>query len=60
MSDYQLLDVRTVKRNIQAGKVSHEDYQKHLDSLEDCADMGESTETQMILHCRDDEEEAEA
>ena len=60
MSDYQLLDVRTVERNIKAGKVSREDYQKHLETLEDCAEMGESTETQMVLHSRDDEEEAEA
>ena len=57
MSDYGLLDVRTVERNIKAGKVSREDYQKHLESLEDCSEMGESTETQMILH-RPDEDEA--
>jgi len=60
MSDYRLLDVRTVERNIKAGKVSHEDYKKHLESLEDCAEMGEATETQMILHRKDEEEEAEA
>jgi tellurite resistance protein len=60
MSDYQLLDVRTVERNIKAGKVTREDYQKHIENLEDCAEMGEPTETEMILHCKDDEEEAEA
>lgn len=60
MSDYRLLDVRTVERNIKAGKVSHEDYKKHLESLEDCAEMSEATETQMILHRKDEEEEAEA
>jgi len=60
MSDDRLLDVRTVERNIKAGKVSREDYQKYLESLEDCADMGEPTETQMILHRQGDEEEAEA
>lgn len=60
MSDYRLLDVRTVERNIKAGKVTREDYQQHLESLEDCAEMGEATETEMILHRKDDEEEAEA
>ncbi len=56
MTEQRLLDVRTIKRNIKAGKVSQEDYQKYLDSLEDCADESEETETQMVLHMSDAEE----
>ena len=56
MTEDRLLDIRTIKRNIKAGKVSQEDYQKYLDSLEDCADESEETETQMVLHISDAEE----
>lgn len=59
MSQDALMDTRTVERNIKTGKISREDYQKFLSSLEDCADEGEETETQMIHH-RSDEEETEA
>ena len=55
MSENRLLDVRTIERNIKAGKVSREDYQKFLDGLEDCADESEETETQMVLHVAEDE-----
>jgi hypothetical protein len=54
MSNDGLLDVRTVDRNIKAGKVSKEEYQKHLESLEDLADEALETETQMILHKTED------
>ena len=40
MSQDALMDIRTVERNIKAGKVSQEEYQQYLDSLEDCADEG--------------------
>ncbi len=56
MTEDRLLDIRTIKRNIKAGKVSQEDYQKYLESLEDCADEAEETETQMVLHVADAEE----
>ena len=59
MSENRLLDVRTIERNIKAGKVSREDYQKYLDSLEDSADESEETETQMILHVADEESDAD-
>ncbi len=59
MSQDALLDIRTVERNIKAGKVSREDYQKYLESLEDLADEAEETETQMVLH-KADEDDAEA
>ena len=56
MTEDRLLDIRTIKRNIKAGKVRQEDYQKYLESLEDCADEAEETETQMVLHVADGEE----
>jgi len=56
MTEERLLDVRTIDRNIKAGKVNQEDYQKYLDGLEDCADEAEETETQMVLHIADAEE----
>ena len=34
MTEDRLLDIRTIKRNIKAGKVGKEDYQKYLESLE--------------------------
>jgi hypothetical protein len=54
MSNDGLLDVPTVDRNIKAGKVSKEEYQKHLETLEDLADEALETETQMILHKTED------
>ena len=56
MTEERLLDIRTVERNIKAGKVSAEDYQKYLEGLEDCADDAEETQTQMVLHLADAEE----
>ena len=58
MSNNKLMDVRTVQRNIKAGKVSKEEYAKFLEELEDCADLADETETQMVLHGVESEEEA--
>jgi len=58
MNDNKLMDVRTVQRNIKAGKVSKEEYAKFLEGLEDCADMADETETPMVLHGVEAEEEA--
>ena len=58
MTNDRLMDVRTIERNIRAGKVSKEDYAKYLDSLEDCAELADETETQMVLHGVETEEEA--
>ena len=61
MTDNRLMDVRTVQRNIKAGKVSKEEYEKYLESLEDCADFADESETQMVLHgVEADEETVEA
>ena len=59
MNENRLLDIRTVERNIKAGKLSQADYQKFLESLDDCADDAEETETQMVLHVSDQEAEAD-
>ena len=58
MSENKLMDVRTVERNIKAGKITKEEYAKYLDSLEDCADLADETETEMVLHGVEAEEEA--
>ena len=58
MSDNKLMDVRTVERNIKAGKISKEDFAQFLEGLEDCAELADETETQMVLHGVEAEEEA--
>ena len=35
-----LLDKRIVERNMLRGLVSREEYQKHIDELEDCTELG--------------------
>ena len=58
MNENRLLDIRTVNRNIKAGKMTQEEYDTYLESLEDCAEDAEETETQMILHVADDDGES--
>ena len=58
MNDNRLMDVRTIQRNIKTGKVTKEEYAKYLEGLEDCAEMADETETQMVLHGVDAGEEA--
>ena len=58
MTDNRLMDVRTIQRNIKTGKVTKEEYAKYLEGLEDCAEMADETETQMVLHGVEAEEEA--
>ena len=43
-----LIDSRVVARNIKAGVVDRKDFEKHLSDLEDCADLADETETQMV------------
>jgi len=49
MSDEALFDNRIVDRNISRELISQEDYDKYLEGLEDCADLAEETETQMVF-----------
>jgi len=53
-----LIDSRVVARNIKAGVVDRKDYEKHLSDLEDCADLAEETETQMV-HLEKSEDESD-
>jgi hypothetical protein len=59
MSISKEMDIRVVERNISAGKVDRKEYSAYLESLEDCADLCEETETEMIMHVKEDEAEAE-
>ena len=54
----KIYDSRVVERNIKAGVVNRKDYEKHLASLEDCADLADETETQMVSKVEEDEEAA--
>jgi hypothetical protein len=49
MSENIVFDSRVVARNIKRGVVSQADYDKHLETLEDCAELAEETETQMVF-----------
>jgi hypothetical protein len=56
----KLYDARVVKRNIKSGALSQEDYDKYIESLEDCAELAEETETQMVFTSGPDSEEEAA
>jgi len=47
----QLFDVRVVERNIKLGKITQEDYDRWLESLEDSADQAETSAT-VFTHSR--------
>ena len=51
----EMFDQRVVARHIARGLVSKNDLQKHLDALEDCADLGEECETQFSYRLETDE-----
>ena len=45
--DLKHIDVRVVDTYIARGILTREQYDAHLESLEDCAELGEETETRM-------------
>ncbi|MFZ5476581.1 MAG: hypothetical protein ACOZNI_07380 [Myxococcota bacterium] len=47
-----LLDLRRVERAIHEGHLTAEQYQKHLDSLEDCAADAEESNVRMVAYDR--------
>ena len=47
--DESLFDIRVVERNIARGKVTREQYEAYLSSLEDVSEHGAPTET-MFVH----------
>ncbi len=56
MSD-KLYDARVVERNIKSGALSQADYDKYLEGLEDCADLADETETEMVFNASEDEDD---
>ena len=48
MSKNEVFDKRTVARKIKRAVTTQEDYDSHIDSLEDCADQFEMVEAQFI------------
>ena len=58
MSD-RLMDKRVVKRNIARKIVSQEEYNKVLDSLEDCSELSTEVETQFIRKVQSESKEKE-
>jgi hypothetical protein len=47
----QLFDVRVVERNIKLGTITQEDYDRWLESLEDSAELAETSAT-VFTHSR--------
>ena len=52
----KLYDSRVAARNIKSGALDQKDYDKYLEGLEDCADLAEETETQMVFTSQDETE----
>jgi hypothetical protein len=52
--DESLFDIRVVERNIARGKVTREQYEAYLASLEDVSDKGQETETVFVHRIEDD------
>ncbi|MFT4978560.1 MAG: hypothetical protein ACI8S6_004470 [Myxococcota bacterium] len=57
--DESLFDIRVVARNIARGKVTQEQYEAYLGSLEDISELGAETQTAFV-HKIEDEEDLEA
>jgi hypothetical protein len=58
--DENLFDRRIVSRHIKRGLVADNDFQKHLESLEDCAEFAEDCETVFSMRPNEEEEAAPA
>jgi hypothetical protein len=59
MTDTKLYDSRVAERNIKSGALKQADYDKYIAGLEDCTDLGEETETQMVFTSQDEDESAD-
>ena len=55
----KLYDSRVAERNIKSGALAQKDYDKYLEGLEDCADLAEETETEMVFTSQDEDEDAD-
>lgn len=54
--DESLFDIRVVERNIARGKVTREQYEAYLASLEDVAEQGEEMATQFVHKLPEEDE----
>ena len=54
-----MFDRRVVARHIKRGLINQSDYDGHLESLEDCSEMGESCETEFSYRLADEDGESE-
>ncbi|MCP4807237.1 MAG: hypothetical protein GY913_25680 [Proteobacteria bacterium] len=50
------LDVRVIETYVARGIVSQDQVDAHLESLEDCAELAEETETRMVASAPDEDE----
>ena len=55
--DERLFDKRVVERNIKRGKITREQYEAWLASLEDCTELSAETETVFVARIPDEDEE---
>lgn len=53
----RLFDLRTVERNIEHGLITREDYQAHLEGLDDSAEKGSVIEASFEVGVLDDDDE---
>ena len=59
MSSENKFDLRNIERNMRRGKVSKEEYEAYLSSLEDCSDDAEECETRFLHKSKKEEEQRE-
>ena len=57
--DENMFDQRVVARHIKRGLINQSDYDGHLESLEDCAELGEPCETEFSYRLADEDGESE-
>jgi hypothetical protein len=48
----EMFDTRKIERFLQEGKITPEQYEAHLASLEDCADNTDTSHVNMVGHNR--------
>ena len=59
MSRENKFDLRNVERNLKRGKITQEEYDAHLASLEDCSDMMAECETRFMHKSKTEAENQE-
>jgi|GEM_PF-2217607 len=59
MSNEKNFDVRNIERYITSKKITKEQYNEYLESLEDCSELMEDCETQFMHKSKKEAEKAE-